>query len=258
MSGLFSLQGKKGLVLGVANKRSIAWAIAEAAHAAGAELGFTYQGEKIREKVAPLAEKVGSPIFLPCDVTDDTAIERMVAGVREHWDHVDFLVHSVAFARAEDLSGGFLGTSRDGFLLAQEISAYSLTAICSAVAPMMRDGGSVVTVSYIGGERVIPGYNVMGVAKASLEMSVRYLAENLGRREIRVNAVSAGPVNTLSARGISGFSGILTHVEEHAPFRRNVTLEEIGGAAAFLLMPASAGITGEVLHVDSGYHVLGM
>lgn len=258
MSGPFSLEGKKGLVLGVANKRSIAWAIAESAHAAGAELGFTYQGEKIKDKVESLAQSVGSPILEPCDVTDDAAIDRMAARVRDHWDHLDFLVHSVAFARADDLQGGFLGTSRDGFLLAQEISAYSLTAVCNAVAPMMHEGSSVVTVSYIGGERVVPGYNVMGVAKASLEMSVRYLAENLGPREIRVNAVSAGPVNTLAARGISGFSGILKHVEENAPFRRNVTLEEIGNAASFLLMPAASGITGEVLHVDSGYHVLGM
>jgi len=253
----FSLDGKRGLVLGVANRRSIAWGIAEAARAAGAELGFTYQGDKVRDKVEPLASSVGAALFEPCDITDDGQIERLFARIRERWDRLDFLVHSVAFARADDLQGSYTNTSRDGFLLAHEISSYSLTCLCRAAAPLMTEGGSVVTVSYLGGERVVPGYNVMGVAKASLEMSVRYLADSMGPAGIRVNAISAGPVSTLAARGISGFTGILKHVEERAPLRRNVTLEEIGATAAFLLSPAASAITGEVVHVDCGFHVLG-
>jgi len=258
VSSLFSLEGKKGLVLGVANKRSIAWGIAETVRAAGAELAFTYQGDKVKEKVEPLARKVDATLFEQCDITDDGQIERLFARIREAWDRLDFLVHSIAFAKADDLQGRFVKTSRDGFLIAHEISAYSLTAVLGAAEPLMGEGGSVVTISYIGGERVVRGYNVMGVAKASLEMSVRYLADNLGPQGIRVNAISAGPVNTLAARGISGFTGILKHVEERAPLRRNVTLEDIGGTAAFLLSPAASGITGEVIHVDSGYHILGL
>jgi len=208
--------------------------------------------------VEPLARKVGATLFEQCDITDDGQIERLFARVQEKWDRLDFLVHSIAFAKADDLQGHFVRTSRDGFLLAHEISAYSLTAVLGAAGPLLGEGSSVVTVTYIGGERVVRGYNVMGVAKASLEMSVRYLADDLGPRGVRVNAISAGPVNTLAARGISGFTGILKHVEERAPLRRNVTLEDIGGTAAFLLSPAASGITGEVIHVDSGYHVLGL
>lgn len=258
MSTLFSMEGKRGLVLGVANKRSIGWGIAEALHGAGATLGLSYQGDKIKDKVGPLAEKVNGAFLLPLDVTDDAQVDSFFDSVKQTWDGIDFVVHSIAFAKAEDLHGDFLATSRDGFALAHDISAYSLTRVARSAAPLMKEGGSIVTVSYLGGERVVQGYNVMGVAKAALEMSVRYLANDLGPRGIRVNAVSAGPVNTLAARGIGGFNDILTHVEERAPLRRNVSLEEIGGAATFLLSSAAAGITGEVVHVDSGYHILGL
>ncbi len=258
MSNPFSMAGKKGVVLGVANKRSIGWGIAEALAGAGAQLGFSYQGDKIKDKITPLVGSLDGAFMLPLDVTDDAQVDAFFDGVKERWDGIDFVVHSIAFAKSDDLNQDFVRTSREGFALAHDISAYSLTRVCQAATPMMKPGGSVLTVSYLGGERVVQGYNVMGVAKAALEMSVRYLANDLGPSGIRVNAVSAGPVNTLAARGISGFTDILQHVAEKAPLRRNVTLDQIGGAGAFLLSDAAAGITGEVVHVDSGYHILGM
>lgn len=252
------MTGRKGLVLGVANERSIAWGISQSLAESGATLGFTYQGDKLKGRVEPLVEKIGGDLLLPCDVTDEAQVKELFDTVKEKWGKLDFLVHSLAFAPKDELAGEFLNTSRDGFLMAHDISAYSLTHLCQAAAPLMKDGGSVVTMSYLGGERVVPGYNVMGVAKASLEMSVRYLANDLGQRGIRVNAISAGPVNTLAARGVSGFTKMLDNVADRAPLKRNVTLGEIGATATFLLSSLSTGITGEVIHVDAGFHVLGM
>ena len=253
-----SLEGKTALILGLANQRSIAWGIAQSLAAAGVRLGFTYQGEKIKGWVEPLVEKIGGEFLVPCDVTDDSSISDLFGKTKETFGKLDYLVHSVAFARREELDGDYLATSREGFLVAHEVSAFSLTRLCQGAQVLMEDGGSVVALSYLGGERVVPGYNIMGVAKASLEMSVRYLANDLGPKGIRVNAISAGPVKTLAARGVSGFTKMLDIVAERAPIRRNVTLEEIGETARFLLSPASSGITGEVIHVDGGYHVLGM
>ncbi len=252
-----ALEGKRFLVTGVANQRSIAWGIAQCLAKCGARLGFTYQGARIKEMVTPLAESVSADFLLPCDVADDDQIDALFEGVGNTWDGLDGIVHAIAFAKREDLAGEFVSTSRDGFALAHDISAYSLTRLCQGGLDLMREGSSVVALSYIGGERVVPGYNVMGVAKASLEMSVRYLAADLGPRGIRVNAISAGPVKTLAARGVSGFTKILDHVEERAPLRRNVSLEEIGCSASFLLSSLASGVTGEVMHVDSGFHVLG-
>lgn len=252
------LAGRKGLVLGVANNRSIAWGIARTLASAGAGLGFTYQGEKLERRVRPLAEEVGCELFEPCDVTDNSQVDALFEKVREQWGRLDFLVHSLAFAPKDELEGEYLDTSREGFLMAHDISAYSLTQLSQRAAPLMAEGSSIVTLTYLGGERVVPGYNVMGVAKASLEMSVRYLSKDLGAKGIRINAISAGPVNTLAARGVSGFTKMLDEVKDRAPLQRNVTLDEIGGTAAFLLSPWAGGITGEVIHVDAGFHVLGM
>jgi len=249
---------RRGIVLGVANDRSIAWGISKALVGAGARLGFTHQGERLERRVRPLVESVEGEFLVDCDVTDDAQVEQLFSTVEEKWGGLDFIVHAVAFAKKEDLEGGFLGTSRDGFLLAHEISSYSLTRICQAASPLLSEGGSVVTLSYLGGERAIPGYNVMGVAKASLESSVRYLAADLGPRGIRVNAISAGPIQTLAARGIGGFSQILEVVSERAPLRRGVTQEEVGNTACFLLSPLASGITGEVIYVDAGYRITGM
>ena len=253
------LKGKKGIVLGVANKRSIAWAISQACSAAGAELAFTYQGEKVRPKVEDLAQSLPgeSPLY-SCDVTKEGDVEAVFRDLGERFGRLDFLVHSLAFAQREDLEGDYINTSREGYLLAQEISSYSLTHVAREAAPLMEGGGSVITMSYLGGERAVPGYNVMGVAKAALEASVKYLACDLGKIGVRVNAVSAGPINTLAARGISGFSKILDVVAEKAPMRRNVQIEEVANAALFLLSPLSSGVTGEVVHVDCGYHALGL
>lgn len=252
------MAGRRGLVLGVANERSIAWGISTSLAGSGATLGFTYQGDKLKGRVEPLAKQIGCEVLLPCDVTDDAQVRELFAHVADRWGKLDFLVHSLAFAPKEELEGEYLRTSRSGFLMAHDISAYSLTRVCQEAAPLMRDGGAVVTLSYLGGERVVPGYNVMGVAKASLEMSVRYLANDLGARGIRVNAISAGPVNTLAARGVKGFTTMMDTVAERAPLRSNVTLGEIGATATFLLSPLSGGITGETIHVDAGFHVLGM
>ncbi|PYS95869.1 MAG: NADH-specific enoyl-ACP reductase [Acidobacteria bacterium] len=252
------LEGKKGLVVGVANKRSIAWGIAEALHREGARLAFNYQGERLEENVRSLAaEQPGSAVF-PCDVTRDDEIDALFANVKQAFGRLDILVHCVAFAKKEDLDAEFLATSRDGFKTALDISAYSLTALAQRAAPLMEGGGSIVALTYLGSERVIPGYNVMGVAKAALEAGVRYLAHDLGKRNIRVNGISSGPISTLAARGVPGFTKMLQHVREHAPLPRNTEPAEVGDAALFLCSNLARGITGEVLFVDNGYHVMGM
>ncbi len=253
------LKDKKGIIFGVANKRSIAWAIAQSCSRAGARLAFTYQGEKLKEKVEELIRTLpGEPLLLPCDVARDEEVKGVFDRLRETFQTLDFLVHSIAFANREDLEGEFINTSRAGYLLAQEISSYSLTLLAREAAPLMASGGSILTMTYLGGERVVPGYNVMGIAKAALESSVRYLANDLGPKGVRVNAISAGPVNTLAARGISGFTNILAHVAEKAPLRRNVEIEEVANTALFLASPLSSGITGEVIYVDCGFHILGL
>ena len=253
------LDGKKGLVMGVANKRSIAWAIAQAAANAGARLAFTYQGEKLGEKVAELAKTLPSeaPLY-DCDVSSDEAIARVGEGLKRDLGSLDFLVHSIAFADRADLERPFVETSRKGYQLAQDVSSYSLTAVSRMAAPLMEKGGSIITLTYLGSERAVKNYNVMGVAKAALEASVRYLAVDLGPKAIRVNAISAGPVNTLAARGISGFTDILGHVAKVSPLQRNVEIEEVANAAVFLLSPLSSGITGEVIYVDCGFHIMGI
>lgn len=253
------LDGKKGVVFGIANKRSLAWVIARRAVEEGASLALTYQGERIEENVRELAESLNDPLIMPCDVTRDNEIEAVFAEIKEKMGGLDFLVHAVAAARREELDGEFVNTSRDGYLFAQEVSAYSLTAMARYAAPLMSGrAASIVALTYLGGERVIPHYNVMGVAKAALDMSVRYLAADLGPQAIRVNGLSAGPIKTLSSAGIRGFSKILDHMKERAPLRRNVDQAEVADAALFLLSNMSRGVTGEILHVDSGYHVMGM
>lgn len=254
------MQGRVVLVLGVANKRSIAWAIAEKVAGAGAEVVLTYQGERLEQNVRELAATLhDDPLVLPCDVTRDDEIAAVMEAIENRFGRLDGLVHAVAYAPAEDLKGRFVDTSRPGFLLAHDISAYSLVALVRAAQPMLeKTSGSVVTLTYYGAEKVVLGYNVMGVAKAALEANVRYLAADLGPSGIRVNAISAGPVNTLAARGIRGFTTMLKHHAERAPLRRNVTTGEIADTALFLLSSAGGGITGEVIHVDAGYHILGM
>src|SRR5271165_1791131 len=254
-----SLSGKLGIVFGVANKRSIAWAIAQAWHKAGAKLAFTYQGERIRENVEELAGTFGpDTLLMPCDVTKDEEIDRVYAEVGQKFGRLDLLLHSVAFAPKEALEGDFVNTSREAFRVAHDVSAYSLVALSRAAAPLMTEGGSIVAMTYYGSEKVVPHYNVMGVAKASLEASCRYLAYDLGPKKIRVNCISAGPVNTLAARGISGFMEMLKHYEAHAPLKRNVTPEELGATGAFLASDGAAAITGQVLYVDGGYQIMGM
>lgn len=254
------LDGKTGIVFGVANKRSIAWAIAQALAREGMRLAFTYQGERLRANVEELTADLPGAITLPCDVTVDAEIDAVYAAVEKEFGRLDALLHSVAFAPKEDLENDFVNTSRDGFKLAHDISAYSLVAVTRAAVPLFvkSGGGSVLTLTYHGSVKAVEGYNVMGVAKASLEASMRYLAANLGPQNIRVNALSAGPVNTLAARGISGFTTMLKHHAEKAPLRRNVTLEEVGNAGLFLLSPWASGITGEVTYVDCGYNIVGL
>jgi enoyl-[acyl-carrier protein] reductase I len=253
------LSGKHGLVVGIANKRSISWAIAQAASAAGARLALTYQGDRLAENVNELAATIDAPLLRPCDVTDDQQIADVATSIDREFGGLDFLVHGAAFAPKADLDNPFVQTSREGFRIALDVSAYSLIALTRAVAPLMerRGGGSIVTLTYLGSQRVFKNYNVMGVAKAALEASVRYLASDLGARNIRVNAVSAGPIKTLAASGIKDFSSIRHAYPERAPLRRNIEVDEVAGAALFLLSPASGGITGEVLFVDAGYHITG-
>jgi enoyl-[acyl-carrier protein] reductase I len=253
------LAGKTGIVFGVANKRSIAWAIAQAWHKAGAKLAFTYQGERLKDNVEELAGTFGADtLILPCDVTRDEDIANVFKAVAEKFTKLDLLLHSVAYAPKEALEGEFVNTNREAFRVAHDVSAYSLVALARSAAPLMTDGGSIVAMSYYGAEKVVPHYNVMGVAKAALEASTRYLAYDLGPKKIRVNCISAGPVNTLAARGISGFMEMLKHYEEHAPLKRNVTPDELGATGAFLASDGAAAITGQVLYVDAGYQIMGM
>lgn len=250
------LEGRRGLIMGIANERSIAWGIAKSAKREGAELAFTFAGEILEKRVRPLAAELGSDIVLPCDVQVDSDIEAAFVSLGEHWDSFDFLVHSIAFANRDDLKGRFIDTSRDGFALALDVSVYSLIATARAALPMLRPGGSILTMTYLGGERTIPHYNVMGVAKAALESALRYLAADLGPSGIRVNAISAGPVRTLAAAGIGDFRKILDWYEQNAPLRRATTQDEVGDAALMLLSEWGRSITGEIVHVDGGYHAV--
>ncbi len=252
------MTGKRGLVMGVANDRSIAWGIAQAVAAQGAELAFTYQGEALGKRVIPLAKSLNCDFVVPCDVTDDASVDAVFAEIGKRWGKMDFLVHAIAFSDKEELKGKYLNTSRGNFALTLDISCYSFTAVCQRAAKLMPDGGSMLTLTYFGAERVMPHYNVMGVAKAALEASVRYLAADLGGQNVRVNAISAGPIKTLAASGIGDFRYILRWNELNSPMKRNVTTEQVGGAALYLLSDLAAGVTGEVHHVDSGYHVVGM
>jgi enoyl-[acyl-carrier protein] reductase I len=252
------MRGKRGLVMGVANDRSLAWGIAAACAAQGAELAFTFQGEALERRVRPLAESVGSSLVFPCDVGDEASIDEAFAGLRENWQGLDFLVHAIGFADKAYLRGRYLDTPRAAFLQALDISCYSFVAVSQRAVPMMQPGGSLLTLSYLGAERVVPHYNVMGVAKAALEASVRYLAADLGGVGIRANAISAGPIKTLAANGIGDFRYILRWNQLNAPMQRNVTIEDVGGAALYLLSDLSSGVTGEVHHVDCGYHTVGM
>ncbi|HTR17930.1 MAG TPA: enoyl-ACP reductase FabI [Acetobacteraceae bacterium] len=252
------MRGKRGVVMGVANDRSLAWGIAQACAAQGAELAFSYQGDALEKRVRPLAESVGSSLVVPCDAGDDASIDAAFESIGRAWDGIDFLVHAIGWADKTYLRGRYLDTPRHAFLQALDISCYSFTAVSQRAVPMMRDGGSLLTLSYLGAERVMPHYNVMGIAKAALEASVRYLAADLGARNVRVNAISAGPVKTLAASGIGDFRYILRWNQLNAPMERNVGLGDVGGAGLYLLSDLSSGVTGEVHHVDCGYHVVGM
>lgn len=252
------MKGKRGLVMGVANDRSIAWGVANVVAAHGAELAFTYQGEPLLKRVKPLADSVGAGLLLPCDVSDEASLDAVFAAIKEHWGGLDFVVHAIAYSDKNELDGLYADTSRENFLKTMDISCYSFTSVCRRAAPLMKNGGSLLTLSYLGAERVMPHYNVMGVAKAALEASVRYLAVDLGGRQIRVNAISAGPIKTLAASGIGDFRAILRWNEINAPLKRNVTTLEVGHSALSLLSDLGTGITGEILHVDSGYHAVGM
>lgn len=253
-----SLKGRNIVVMGVANKRSIAWGIARSLHNAGARLIFTYAGERLEKSVRDLAETLegNDSLVLPCDITSDEEIKTCFETIKEQVGVIHGIAHCIAFANKEELQGEYLNTTRDGFLLSQNISSYSLTAVAKEARGLLTEGGSIVTLTYLGGERVLPNYNVMGVAKASLEASVRYLASDLGKDGIRVNSISAGPIRTLSAKGISDFNSILKDIEERSPLRRTTTPEEVGDTALFLFSDLSRGMTGENLHVDSGYHIL--
>ena len=252
------LKGKRGLIMGVANDRSIAWGIAKAAHDAGAELDFTFQGEALEKRVRPLAASINSHLVLPCDVTSDDDIDRLFNELENTWGKLDFIVHAIAYSDKEELKGSYYSTTRDNFTRTMDISVYSLTAVTRRAEHMLNDGGSIITLTYYGAERVMPHYNVMGVAKAALEASVRYLSVDLGYRNIRVNSLSAGPVKTLAASGIGDFRYILKWNAYNAPLKRNVSLEDIGEAGVYLLSDLSSGVTGETHHVDCGYHVVGM
>lgn len=250
------LKGKYGIIFGVANKRSIAWATAQAASEAGARLAFTYQNERLRENVEDLAKTLDGSLTVECDVTNAAQVETVFARVKEEFGRLDFLVHSLAYAPREALEGKYVDTTREAFTTALDISAHSLAVLAKAAAPLMTEGGSIVSMTYYGAEKVVPNYNVMGVAKAALEASTRYLAWDLGEQNIRVNAISAGPLNTLAARGVGNLGTMLKHHAERSPLHRNVTAREVGDAAMFLCSPLASGITGEVLHVDAGYNVM--
>jgi enoyl-[acyl-carrier protein] reductase I len=252
------MSGKKGLVMGVANDRSIAWGIAKAAHDQGAELAFTYQGDALLKRVSPLADSVGSDLVLPCDVTDMASVDAVFDTVADKWGKLDFVIHAIAYSDKEELKGGYIDTTLDNFLKTMNISCYSFTAVAQRARKLMTDGGSLITLTYFGAERVMPHYNVMGVAKAALEASVRYLAEDLGKEGIRVNSLSAGPMKTLAASGIGDFRYILKWNEYNSPLRRNVTLEDVGGAGLYLISDMASGVTGETHHVDCGYNIVGM
>lgn len=253
------LEGKKGLIVGIANHRSIAWAIAKATAAGGAQLALTYQNERLGENVRELAQQLPNALLLECDAMIDAHLDALTAALKEKFGTLDFMVHSIAYAQREDLSGEYVNTSREGYRVANDVSSYSLTALARAVLPLMEGGGgSIIAMTYLGAERVVPKYNVMGVAKAALEASVRYLAYDLGPKNIRVNAISAGPIRTLAASGVAGFPDMLKYHRERAPLRRNTEPAEVADTAVFLVSHLSRGITGEVIYVDSGYHILGM
>ena len=252
------MAGKKGLVMGVANERSIAWGIAKACHEQGAKVAFTFQGEALEKRVRPLANSIGAEIIEPCDVTNAASIDATFAEIEKKWGGIDFLVHAIAFSNKDELRGRYLDTSPENFQLTMNVSCYSLTAVAQRAVPLMKNGGSLLTLTYYGAERVIPHYNVMGVAKAALEASVRYLAADLGEQKIRVNAISAGPIKTLAFAGIDDGRYILKWNELNSPLKRNITAEEVGNAALYLLSDLGTGMTGEIMHVDGGYHVVGM
>jgi enoyl-[acyl-carrier protein] reductase I len=256
MAGL--MQGKRGLIMGLANERSLAWGIAKALHAQGAEMAFSYQGEALERRVRPLAEEVGSDFLIDCDVSDMMALDKTFAVLAERWPTIDFLVHAIGFSDKNELRGLYVDTTLDNFLMTMNISAYSFVAVAKRARAMMPEGGSLLTLSYYGAEKVIPHYNVMGVAKAALETSVRYLAVDLGGENIRVNAISAGPIKTLAASGIGDFRYILKWNELNSPLQRNVTIEDVGGAGLYLLSDLASGVTGEIHYVDAGYNVIGM
>lgn len=252
------MKGRRGLIMGLANDKSIAWGIAKALADQGAELAFSYQGEALKRRVEPLAAQLGSDLLAECDVSDEASIDALFAAIAERWDSIDFIVHAIGFSDKDQLRGRYADTTRDNFLMTMDISVYSFTAVARRAAAMMRNGGSMLTLTYYGAERVMPHYNVMGVAKAALEASVRYLAEDLGKDGIRVNAISAGPIKTLAASGIGDFRYILKWNELNSPLRRNVSQDEVGKSALYLLSDLGSGVTGETHHVDSGYHIVGM
>ena len=256
MTGL--MQGKRGLIMGLANDKSLAWGIAQKLHEAGAELAFSYQGEALEKRVRPLAASLGSDFLIDCDVSDMAALDQAFATLAQRWPTIDFVVHAIGFSDKNELRGRYYDTSLDNFLMTMNISAYSLVAVTKRAREMMPDGGSILTLSYYGAEKVVPHYNVMGVAKAALETSVKYLANDLGPENIRVNAISAGPIRTLAASGIGDFRYILKWNELNSPLRRNVTIEDVGGSALYLLSDLASGVTGETHHVDAGYHLVGM
>jgi len=256
MTGLMA--GKRGLIMGLANDKSLAWGIAKALHAQGAEMAFSYQGEALEKRVRPLAAEVGSDFLVPCDVSDMDALDAAFDTIKERWGTLDFVVHAIGFSDKNELRGGYVDTSLENFLLTMNISAYSLVAVTKRARAMMPEGGSILTLSYYGAEKVIPHYNVMGVAKSALETSVKYLAMDLGPENIRVNAISAGPIKTLAASGIGDFRYILKWNELNSPMRRNVTIDDVGGAGLYMLSDLSSGVTGEIHHVDAGYNVIGM
>ncbi|WP_395329808.1 enoyl-ACP reductase FabI [Novosphingobium sp. BL-8H] len=256
MTGL--MQGKRGLIMGLANDKSLAWGIAKKLHEHGAELAFSYQGEALAKRVKPLAESLGSDFLIDCDVSDMAALDAAFETLKARWETIDFVVHAIGFSDKNELRGKYVDTSLENFLMTMNISAYSLVAVAKRAEPMMREGGSILTLTYYGAEKVVPHYNVMGVAKAALETSVKYLANDLGPQNIRVNAISAGPIKTLAASGIGDFRYILKWNELNSPLRRNTTIEDVGGSGLYFLSDLSSGVTGEVHHVDSGYHLVGM